>query len=381
MPSPLQEKLAALRKSDKSLRVGSIEELQQFTGQVFPTGNVAMDKALGVDGFPSGKVIELYGVSMSGKTTMALQTVAMHQARVRAGEAEGAVLYNDYEHSLDLDYCKALGIHVDDEETFIYHQPWTFEQGAQLFRDLAKENLLAFSVFDSVAAMVPASEIEADSGSHTFAERAKLLHQFFRQTKGMMARTGTSVILLNHIMDKIDISPMGQRLARQGVKRTVTPGGTAIEFYADVRVVFKQVQDVKTVEVNPVTQEEQKVVTATDVEALVHKNKVAVPRKVALMRVRYGKGFSEPYSVYQALLGHGRIKKPKGQSWVTVPADISPTGEKWVVQGDEPVVSRLESDAEWFKKMEELARTLVAPTADPADIIDLTTGEILEEQA
>lgn len=383
MASELQEKLAALRKSDKSLRVGSIEELQTFTGTVFPTGNVAMDRALGVGGFPAGKVIELYGVSMSGKTTMGLQTVAAHQARVRQGLAEGAVLYCDYEHSLAQDYCRDLGIDLDDEETFIYVQPDTFEQGAQLYRDLAGENLLAFSVFDSVAAMTPKSELEALSGAHTFADRARSLHQFFRQTKGLNARTGTSVILLNHVMEKIDITPMGRQLAMKGIKRTTTPGGTSIEFYADVRVVFSRVGDVKTKgHINPVTMEEEALVTATDVEALVMKNKVAVPRKIARMRVRYGKGFSEPYSVLMVLLGHGQITKTKEGGWYTFPAEISPTGEKWRVQGDEAIVSRLEDDHEWFGKMEELARSLVEPTEREQNIdIDQETGEIYERQS
>jgi recombination protein RecA len=359
MPSQLEERLAALRKKDKALRVGSITELQEYTGQSFPTGNVAMDLALGVNGFPQGKVIELYGISMSGKTTMALQTIACHQARLRTGEAAGAVLYLDYEHSLDQGYCQDLGIDTEDADTFIYVQPETFEQGAQLFRDLAAAGLLAFAVFDSVAAMVPRSELEAESGAYTFGDRARSLHQFFRQAKGLMARTGTSVIMLNHVMDKIDTSPMGRRLAAQGVKRSTTPGGTSIEFYADVRVVFTRIGDLKTREINPVSLEEEKLVTATDVKALVLKNKVATPQKLAWMRVRYGKGFSEPYSVLMALLGHGRVTKTESGGWYTFPAELSPTGEKWRSQ-EEPVLTRLETDTAWFRKMEDLARTLVS---------------------
>lgn len=736
-PSQLEERLAALRKKDKALRVGSITELQEYTGQSFPTGNVAMDLALGVNGFPQGKVIELYGISMSGKTTMALQTIACHQARLRTGEAAGAVLYLDYEHSLDQGYCQDLGIDTEDADTFIYVQPETFEQGAQLFRDLAAARLLAFAVFDSVAAMVPRSELEAESGAYTFGDRARAqpldagvltpygwttmakiavgdevstpsgdiarvlslseqvvrpvyrvrcsdgteteasgdhlwtvrrtscapwqllttaevaaliqsgkrwnraylpkvqadfpaqehvippyvlgallanghlgaehspvitmyeddasetferildqvpwldlrevpdagrcrsarlvdaewrrrcthcsdcdrpararglclphyqarakagtlpetgwdanrssrfndelarlglrglrawekhmpedywidsranriellrglmdsdgtvtdsgngsysttsqmlamqvrdlvlalggessircqpvgpkhsrpsykvrvstefnpfrnarkasrwkprqvgrprriiaieylredivqcirldhpdqlyltdalipthnsLHQFFRQAKGLMARTGTSVIMLNHVMDKIDTSPMGRRLAAQGVKRSTTPGGTSIEFYADVRVVFTRIGDLKTREINPVSLEEEKLVTATDVKALVLKNKVATPQKLAWMRVRYGKGFSEPYSVLMALLGHGRVTKTESGGWYTFPAELSPTGEKWRSQ-EEPVLTRLETDTAWFRKMEDLARTLVS---------------------
>lgn len=366
MSSDLATKLAELRKKDKSLRVGSIGELQEYTGQSFPTGNVAMDLALGVNGFPQGKVIELYGVSMSGKTTMALQTIAVHQALVRAERAAGAVLYLDYEHALDQGYCRALGIDTEDAETFIYVQPESFEQGVQLFRDLMADRLLAFGVLDSVAAMVPQSELEAVSGAVTFADRARGLHQFFRQVKGKMARTGTSVIMLNHVMEKIDTTPMGRQLASKGIKRTTTPGGTSIEFYADVRVVFSRVGDVKTKGLlNPVTQEEESLVTATDVEALVLKNKVAVPRKIARMRVRYGKGFSEPYSVFMVLLGYGLIKKDG--SWYTVSAEISPTDQKWQTQGEESVVSRLENDLDWCKKMEDLARTLVSDDDTPQE--------------
>lgn len=385
MPSALQKKLADLRKKDASIRYGSITELQQFAGEVYTTGNIAMDNALGTNGIPRGKVIELFGPSQSGKTTIALQTAARHQAAVRAGKSEGAVAYFDYEYSLDESYCQALGLDTEDDETFVYIQPDAFEQGANMYRELMGDRLIGLAIFDSVAAMVSQRERDAPSGAATFGDRAKALHQFLRQTKGPNTRHGVTAIFLNHMMEVIDTSFMGQKKAGMGIKEYTTPGGTALVFWADQRVQFTKPMTGDKSEVwNPLLQENEKLVTSTDVIAKVVKNKLATPQRVAKMRIRFGQGFSQPYSVLQVLIAYKKIKKTG--SWITVPVSLSPTpeGEEWKVQGEEIVVSRLESDPAWLARMEILARHLVESdqtediNIDPT--IDPETGVVVQEE-
>ena len=385
--SDVQVKLAALRKKDSTLRVGSLADFDMNSRDSLSTGNLSLDNATGVGGFPRGRVVELYGPTMSGKTTSALQAAGLHQYRVQHGLDSGAILFLDYERSLDEHYCAALGLDVDDAETFIYAQPESFEQGANLFRELLGDGLLSLGIADSVAAMVSEKELAAKTGANTMADRAKALHQFMRQTTGALHRQRCTLIMLNHVMDLIDTSPNGQRMAAQGIKRKTTPGGTALAFYASMRIEYTQIEQHKGTVHNAITDEDEEIVNATTVQAKVVKNKVSKPQRIARMRVRYGKGFSQPYSVLQVLLAYKVIKK--NGSWITVPPEWAPepgTGE-WKVQGEETVLSRLETDRDWLDRMETKARQLVAewsPDADTDDFdidpnIDPDTGEIRED--
>lgn len=380
-------KLAALRKKDASLRIGTLADFDTEV-KILSTGNVALDNAIGVGGLPRGRVIELFGPSQSGKTTSALQTAAEHQARVKAGEDTGAILYLDYENSLDRAYCANLGLDTYDPETFIYLQPESLEQGCNVFRALMADDLIAVGIFDSVAAMVSEKELEADTGAITVGDRAKALHQFMRQVKGPLRRSGTTIIFLNHVMDVIETTPMGRRMAAQGIKRKTTPGGTALVFYSDVRIEFSQVGTHKTTVFNPVTNEDEEVQTATTVQAKVVKNKVSKPQRIARMRVRYGKGFSQPYSVFSVLVAHKVIKK--NGSWITVPHEemLPLNGEPWKVQGEEAVIERLETNPQFLERATAIAKRLVAewtPDKDTDDFdvdpnVDPETGEVLNER-
>jgi recombination protein RecA len=377
----IASKLAELRKKDATLRIGSLADFDTEV-KVMTTGNVALDNAIGVGGFPRGRVIELFGPSQSGKTTSALQTAAAHQARVKAGTDEGAILYLDYENSLDRAYCANLGLDTYDPDTFVYFQPESLEQGCNVFRELMSTGLLAIGIFDSVAAMVSEKELEAETGAITVGDRAKALHQFMRQVKGPLRRSGAMIIFLNHVMDVIETSVMGRRLAAQGVKRKTTPGGTSLVFYSDLRIEFSQVGTHKSTVFNPVTNESEDIVTATTVQAKVVKNKVSKPQRIARMRVRYGKGFSQPYSVFSVLLAHKVIKK--SGSWITVPANLLLEPEPWKFQGEEPILLRLENDPELLERSADMARRLVAewtPDKDTDDFevdpsIDPETGEV-----
>jgi recombination protein RecA len=375
----LAEKLAELRSKDSSLRVGSLADFDMNVNPI-STGNIALDNAIGVGGLPLGKVVELFGPSQSGKTTSALQTAAVHQRKVQRGEATGAILYLDYERSLDETYCRNLGLDVHDADTFIYAQPANLEDGAQLLRDLLAGGYLAICICDSVAAMVSKKELEADSGAITVGDRAKALHQMMRQVKGPLHEQQCLLIMLNHVMTVIET---GWRPPGSPARKT-TPGGTALVFYADVRIEFTKIAEQKQEVLNPVTNEYDKIVTSTTVQAKVVKNKVSKPQRIAQMRVRFGKGFSQPYSVYTVMTAYKLIKK--SSSWLKIAAEFSPTGEDWQVQGEETIVRELETNKDWFSKMESKARELVdnyTPDQDTDDFdidpsIDPETGEIRE---
>ena len=391
MPAPpkvelneMQTKLAALRKKDATLRVGSLADFDLNPRDALSTGNLSLDNATGVGGFPRGRVVELFGPPMSGKTTSALQAAAVHQRRVQTDQDAGAILFLDYERSLDETYCAKLGLDVHDADTFIYAQPDSFEQGANLFRALLEAGFLTLCIADSVAAMVSEKELAAPTGANTMADRAKALHQFMRQTTGALHRHRCTLIMLNHVMDLIDTSPIGQRMAAQGIRRKTTPGGTALGFYSSMRIEYKQVEEIKTTVTNPITNEAEKIVTATTVQAKVVKNKVSKPQRVARMRVRYGLGFSQPYSVLQVLIAY-KIIKQGGSGWYTIPPEWSPRpGTEWKVQGEEIILATLEADREWMDRLEPKAHDLVAswtPDTDTDDYdydasIDPQTGEV-----
>lgn len=377
----LAQTLAALRKNDSELRVGSLADFDMNV-RAFSTGNISLDSAIGVGGIPRGRVTELFGPSQSGKTTAALGTAAVQQQRVLAGEDEGAILYLDYEYSLDETYCTALGLDVNDESTFIYVQPKSLEQGAQVFRDLASSKHLSLCITDSVAAMVTKKELEADSGAVMVADRAKMMTQLLRQSKGMLHRTQSSLILLNHMLDYIETGPT---YGRPVAKRTYTPGGAGIGFYSDVRIQFMPGANVRTKQVNSVTQEEENLQTATQVTAKVVKNKVSLPQRLAHLQVRYGKGFSQPYSVYHAIRAHKAIRVNKATN--EIPADLSPTDEATTIIGAENVIRLLETSPETLRKWESKANLLISTwnaSKETADVdydprLDPETGEIREE--
>jgi recombination protein RecA len=366
----LSDALAAIRKKDAGLQIGSLSDFDLTADNAFSTGNIALDSITGVWGFPRGRVVELYGVNQSGKTTSALQAAAVHQKRVQAGEDKGAILFLDYERSLDENYCKALGLDVHDGDTFIYMQPRSFEQGANAFRELLKGGHLAMAIADSVAAMVSDRELEADTGAATVADRAKVLHQFMRQVTGPLHEKQVSLIMLNHVMDVIDTTYIGQQLAARGVKRTTTPGGTALLFYAGMRIEFSKPQEVKTENEDALTTETKKTVTSTFVEAKVVKNKVGIPHRVAKLRVNFGKGFSQAYSAFQILVGHGIIKKKPGGVF-EFPEDLkSAVNDK--IRGEDNIIAAIEASPGWEQLLVDKAKKILEEDL----AIDKETGEV-----
>jgi recombination protein RecA len=343
---------AALKNiNDKrDLRIASLGELG-LDVEAVTTGNIALDHISGVGGLPKGRIIELFGPPSSGKTTCALQAAA------RAQKAGDTILYLDYEYALDPSYCAALGLDINDP-SFLIGQPDTFEQGMNALRELIDTGDIKFVIVDSVAAMALEKEMEIETGGSTFADKAKLMAQAMRQLTGPVANHDVVCVFINHVRDVIDSSPMGQKLAASGIKRRTTPGGEALKFHASVRVEFKPIGTVRGETVNTLTNEKEPSIEWTKVMATFVKNKVAPPMRHAEVRVRYGHGFSQAWSVFSILVGYGAIKK-KAAGVYEIPTALRRDSDESSIRGEVNFLDALDSNLEWLEKLTDHAQSLL----------------------
>lgn len=359
----LQQKLLSLRNGKEKVEIGKVSE-HDFTVRAISTGNIQIDGLTGIGGFPRGRITENFGPPSSGKTTSALQAAAKVIAE------GGSVLFLDYEKTLDPGYCAALGIDIDSER-FIVMRPRSFEEGANVFRDLCATGELDMMIADSVAAMVTEKELTSDTGTVSMMDRAKMMHQFCRQIVDLIARTHCAVIMLNHVLEVVDVTPMGQQLARRGIVRKTTPGGAALKFYSSLRIEFKQVGNIRSTRYNALTNESEDVIAQTKVQATVVKNKVGDPFRTAELRVRYGHGFSQPYSIMEVLLAHKAIRKETGGVYRFTEA-TQPKGRDPLpyIKGEDVLLGTWEEDAEWLAQLESVAIGLL--NAHGMDMVDAT---------
>lgn len=364
----LDEALKNIQKS-RELRIASLGDLG-LEVEAVTTGNIAIDEILGVGGLPKGRIMEFYGPPSSGKTTCALQAAAAFQK----SETGKSLLFLDYEYALDPAYCAALGLDIT-APTFLTGQPETFEQGMNSLRELIETGEVGFVIVDSVAAMAIEKEMEIETGGSTFADKAKLMAQTMRQLTPIVKKHDVVCIFLNHVRDVIDSSPMGQRLSAQGIKRKTTPGGEALKFHASVRIEFKQVGNVRDKEENALTNEVEDVVKQTKVKVTTVKNKVAPPYRDCEIRVRYGQGFSQAYSVFKILVDHKAVKKGTGGVY-TFPEALRKDEDTATIRGETNAVHEIETNPEWLEKLRAHAQELLdakraespAPVADDDDV-------------
>ena len=220
----------ALANIEKQYGKGSVMRLgddQRPAMKVIPTGSIALDVALGVGGLPRGRVIEIYGPESSGKTTVALHAVASAQA------AGGIAAFIDAEHALDPDYAKALGV---DTDALLVSQPDTGEQALEITDMLVRSGALDIVVIDSVAALVPRAEIEGEMGDSHVGLQARLMSQALRKLTGALSNSGTTLIFINQLREKIGVM--------FGSPETTT-GGKALKFYASVRLDVRRIETLK----------------------------------------------------------------------------------------------------------------------------------------
>ena len=372
----------ARKKKDPTLRIGSLKEITKSQKRPpMSTGNIVADYVTSIGGIPRGAVTEIRGFNSSGKTTLSAMIAANHQKLVKAGYATGAILYIDFEFAVDEDYFAALGLDINDEETFVFYQPDTLEEGFNMFLDMTKAGLLALGIVDSVAGASAGAEYDAAIGKASIGLKARALNQSLRMTVGPMKVHGTGLILINHIQSKIPVTFGEKQSAMRGIIETISPGGRAMEFYPSLRLELSKPYQNKSEVHDELTNEKSKQITSTEVVITAFKNKVGVPHRTARMRVAFGKGFSQNFSAFHILVDHGIIKKKTGGHFTFPDELLPPTGIKQPV-GEDNIVAGLDASSEWADKLVSAASKLVLnQQVDQADVdILVVDGEVIDPE-
>ena len=310
------------------MRLGA-EPVGVLGSGVISSGSLSVDLALGVGGFPRGRVVEVYGPESGGKTTLALHVVAEAQ---RAG---GVAAFVDAEHALDPVYAAALGVNVDE---LLVSQPDTGEQALEIVELLVRSGAVDVVVVDSVAALVPRAEIEGEMGDAHVGLQARLMSQALRKLTGVLSKSGTSAIFINQIREKIGVL--------YGNPET-TPGGRALKFYASVRVEVRRKGDVKLGAER----------VGARVRVKVTKNKVAPPFKEAEVDIMFGRGIDRLGDLVQVASDLDVVQK--SGSWYAF-------GETRLGQGKEKAVEFLTANPEQADTIRRAVMEKLSPaTAQP----------------
>jgi len=309
----------ALKKIEKDFGKGAIMRMGDDVNtqiSTVSTGSLALDNALGVGGFPRGRIVEIYGPESSGKTTVALHAVAEVQKQ------GGTAAYIDAENAMDPAYATALGVNIDD---LLLSQPDTGEQGLEIADALVSSGAVDIVVVDSVAALVPRAEIEGEMGDAHVGLQARLMSQALRKLSGSINKTKTIALFINQIREKVGIM--------FGNPET-TPGGRALKFYSTIRLEIRRAEQIKD---------------GTDVignrtKIKVVKNKVAPPFKIALVDIMYGHGISQTGELVDMAVDKDIIDK--SGSWYSY-------GDERIGQGRENAKAYLAANPE---KMDEIRK-------------------------
>jgi len=312
---------AAISTITKSFGEGSIMRLGDARAQikidVIPTSSLALDLALGVGGIPRGRVVEIFGPESSGKTTLMLHVIA------NAQKAGGLAAFIDAEHALDPAYAKKLGVNLDD---LLVSQPDSGEEALTICETLARSNALDVIVIDSVAALVPKSELDGEMGMATMGMQARLMSQALRKLTALLAKSKTTCIFTNQLREKVGVM--------FGNPET-TPGGKALKFYASVRLDIRRKDTLKDSAGNAV---------GSHVKVKIVKNKVAPPFAEAEFDILFNQGINKEGSILEVGLDHGVVEK-KG-AWLQF-------GGELIGQGKDAAQKTLVEKPELAKKIVE----------------------------
>ena len=319
-----------------------------------------------------GRTVEFYGPPSSGKTTAAIQAAARLQKVIIAGGdpergigPKDTIIYLDYEQAFDAGYAEKLGLDPN-HPSFLFGQPDMLEDGADFLLEAFKTGEVRLGIIDSVAAMTPSAQAEADSvGKSLPAVQAKLMKVFGTNLNSILKNNNGSVIFINH---EIETMMMGGA-SRPGMPPpTSTPGGKALKFFASVRVQFRQIRQNKGTIIDTLTKEPMLVPTSTDVKVKVVKNKVAPPFRECTVRVRYGLGFDEMWTAVQILLANKQLMYSNGRYYfhniIEEPADWLPretTGtHRPYLHGEAKVFSMADKHQDWRSSIIEVAYRVAA---------------------
>ena len=322
---------SVLVQIEKQYGKGAIMKLGQDAGdtniEVIPTGCLALDLALGIGGFPRGRMIEIYGPESSGKTTVALHAIAETQ------KLGGIAAFIDAEHALDPVYAKNLGVDLDN---LYVSQPDTGEQALDITDHLVRSGAIDLIVIDSVAALTPKAEIEGDMGDSHVGLQARLMSQALRKLTGWINKSKTCVIFINQLREKVGIM--------FGNPET-TPGGKALKFYASVRIDVRRADALK----------DSDGIMGNKTKAKIVKNKLAPPFRTAEFDILYGEGISQEGCIID--LGTACNVIAKSGSWFAY------EGEK-VAQGREKMRDWLKSNPEKQAEIEQKIRAAYKPAKE-----------------
>ncbi len=307
----------AIKQIEKQYGKGSIMRLgdrAHVDVDAISSGSIAIDSALGVGGYPKGRIIEIFGPESSGKTTLALHAIAEVQKR------GGKAAFIDAENAIDPMYSQALGVNIED---LILSQPDSGEQALEITELLIKSQAFELIVIDSVAALVPQAELDGEMSDAHVGLQARLMSKAMRKLSGVMNRSNTTVIFINQLREKVGVMFGNPE---------ITPGGRALKFYASIRLDVRKSEAIKV---------------GTDlignkVNVKVVKNKVAPPFKLAVIEIMYGEGISQTGEVIDLGVEHDIIQK--SGAW------FSYEGEK-IGQGREAVRGYLKSNPHIFEKI------------------------------
>ena len=310
------------------MRLGSKEAIVPIA--VISTGAISFDAALGVGGFPRGRVVEIFGPESSGKTTIALQVIG------EAQKAGGMAAFVDAEHALDPGYAKKLGVDVDN---LLVSQPDYGEQALEITEALVRSNAIDVLVVDSVAALVPKAELDGEMGDSHMGLQARLMSQALRKLTGTIAKSRTCLIFINQIREKIGVM--------FGNPETTT-GGRALKFYSSVRIDIRRIAAIK----------EGDLVTGSRTRVKIVKNKVAAPFREAEFDILYGEGISREGDLIDLAVNHNVLEK--SGSW------FSYKGER-IGQGRENARAFLKENKDTLAKLDaEVRKVLGMVPAQPA---------------
>ncbi|MDD3273280.1 MAG: recombinase RecA [Bacteroidales bacterium] len=329
-PEKLKALQATLDKIEKDYGKGTVMKMGEqpkWEVSTIASGSIALDNALGIGGYPRGRVVEIYGPESSGKTTLAIHAIA------EAQKLGGIAAIIDAEHAFDRTYAKNLGVNVD---TLLISQPDNGEQALEITDHLIRSGAIDIIVIDSVAALTPKAEIEGEMGDSRMGLQARLMSQAMRKLTANISKTNTCCIFINQLRDKIGIM--------FGNPETTT-GGNALKFYATIRVDVRRITQLKDGEE----------ATGNRVRAKIVKNKMAPPFKKAEFDIVFGGGISKLGEIVDLGVEFGIIKK--SGSWFSY-------GETKIGQGREAVKQILTDNPELMNEVEEKIRVKLKEIKD-----------------
>ncbi|MBT7851221.1 MAG: recombinase RecA [Flavobacteriaceae bacterium] len=334
MSSEKDAKLKALKltldKLDKAYGKGTVMKMSDapvVDVEVIPSGSLGLDIALGVGGYPRGRVIEIYGPESSGKTTLTLHAIAETQ------KAGGIAAFIDAEHAFDRFYAQNLGVDIDN---LIISQPDNGEQALEIADNLVRSGAIDMVVIDSVAALTPKSEIEGEMGDSKMGLHARLMSQALRKLTGSISKTNCTMIFINQLREKIGVM--------FGNPETTT-GGNALKFYASVRLDIRRSTQIKDSDGN---------VLGNKTRVKVVKNKVAPPFRLAEFDIMYGQGVSKVGEILDVAVEHEIVKK--SGSWFSY--DDTKLG-----QGRDAVKNMIKDNPELMEELEEKIKAILKTEA------------------